>query len=426
MSKQDGRERLVSAANADDSETPILHVDMDSFFASVSLLDRPEDAHRPVAIGHRSGRSVVSTANYAARRYGVNAAMPMARALQLCPSLLVIEPDFAAYRHYSGIVMNIFREMTPMVEVLGIDEAFLDVSGARRLLGSPSEIGQQIRRRVREQTGLACTVGIAATKFVAKIASGKGKPDGLLVIPKAETVAFLRPLPIRALWGVGAKTAESLERIALRTVADVADAPERLLVRAVGPATALKLQLLARGQDARRVEPAVAAEKSIGHEVTFEHSIADPRAIRRELLGLSDRVAARLRAADMSAKTVAIKVRFDDFTTLTRSRTLAEPTHVARRIFEEAADLVDALEIAGRPVRLIGVRGEQLQTGTDPRAALWDPDEDWREAESAIDTLRARFGAGAIMSAALLDRAAPAPSVPPHGIVRDHIEPYDH
>ncbi|UCR89289.1 DNA polymerase IV [Mycetocola spongiae] len=415
MSKQDGRSRVVSAADADDSGTPILHIDMDAFFASVSLLDRPEDAHRPVAIGHRTGRSVVSTANYAARRYGVGAAMPMARALQLCPSLLVIEPDFAAYQHYSSIVMNIFRDTTPLVEVLGIDEAFLDVSGARRLLGSPAQIGQQIRRRVRDQTGLACTVGIAATKFVAKIASGKGKPDGLLVIPRDETVQFLRPLPIRALWGVGAKTAESLERIALHTIGDVADAPERQLVRAVGPAAALKLSQLSRGYDPRRVEASSAAEKSIGHEVTFEYDVTDEHALRRELLGLSDRVASRLRAADLSARTVALKVRYSDFSTLSRSRTLAEPTRVARRIYEESVELLASLESRGRPVRLIGVRAEGLQAGVVPEAALWDPDEEWREAENTIDTLRGKFGTAAIGPASLLRKNPRVPPTPPDG-----------
>lgn len=315
----------MSAPDADDSETPILHIDMDAFFASVSLLKHPEHVGKPVLIGSLEGRSVVSSANYEARRYGIGAAMPVARAVQLCPAVVVLDGDFEDYRHYSNIVMEIFREFTPIVEPLSIDEAFLDVSGSRRLLGSPSEIGAAIRTRVRDQTGLACTVGIAATKFVAKIASGKGKPDGLLVIPKHRTQEFLRPLPIRALWGVGAKTAESLERQALRTVADIADAPDRLLERTVGKAAAIKLQQLARGIDHRRVEPARPEEKSASHEVTFSQDITDVAVLQRELLGLADRVGARLRRGDLAARTVALKLRYDDFTTISRSRTLGNP-----------------------------------------------------------------------------------------------------
>lgn len=415
VSAQDGSGRVVSAPDADDSETPILHIDMDAFFASVSLLKHPEHVGKPVLIGSLEGRSVVSSANYEARRYGIGAAMPVARAVQLCPAVVVLDGDFEDYRHYSNIVMEIFREFTPIVEPLSIDEAFLDVSGSRRLLGSPSEIGAAIRTRVRDQTGLACTVGIAATKFVAKIASGKGKPDGLLVIPKHRTQEFLRPLPIRALWGVGAKTAESLERQALRTVADIADAPDRLLERTVGKAAAIKLQQLARGIDHRRVEPARPEEKSASHEVTFSQDITDVAVLQRELLGLADRVGARLRRGDLAARTVALKLRYDDFTTISRSRTLGEPSNVGRRLFEVATELFLEAYTPGRPVRLLGVRGEGLVPAESPATAqlgLWDPDEEWRGAESAIDELRAKFGTAAIGPASLLRRARVVPRTP--------------
>ncbi len=208
VSKQDGRGRQVTTAHLDDGIANILHVDMDAFFASVELLTRPELVGKPVIVGHRGSRSVVTAATYEARRYGVNSAMPMATALRRCPGAIVIEPNFAQYTHYSAIAMSIFRDFTPVVEQLGIDEAFLDVAGARKLIGSPFEVATQLRKKMFDDTGLHCSVGIAATKFVAKLASGRSKPDGLLVIPLAHTLDFLHPLPSSALWGVGAKTEE--------------------------------------------------------------------------------------------------------------------------------------------------------------------------------------------------------------------------
>jgi DNA polymerase-4 len=235
------------------------------------------------------------------------------------------------------------------------------------------------------------------------VASGRAKPDGLLVIPPAQTLAFLHPLPIRALWGVGAKTEESLLRIGLHTVGDVADTPLGTLTRAVGEATGQKLHELAHGRDARSVITAT-SEKSIGHEVTFHTDVADPARVRLEMLRLADQVAARLRRAELFAKTVAIKVRFEDFTTVTRSRTLSEPSNVGRRLYEEASELLGALDLQGRAVRLVGVRAEQLTGEQDAMAALWDPDEEWREAETTIDSLRARFGGEAVRRASLLGR----------------------
>ena len=400
MSKQDGSGRQVSAAPVDALDPHILHVDMDAFFASVELLDHPELVGRPVIVGHPSARSVVTAATYEARKFGVNSAMPMAVALRRCPHAVVLEPHYDRYQKFSRIVMDLFRDVTPLVEVLGIDEAFLDVAGARRLLGTPWQIGTRIRETVYAETGLRCSVGAAATKYVAKLASSRAKPDGLLVIPAAETLAFLHPQPISALWGVGAKTAERLERLGLRTVGDVAAIPLDSLERAVGPATATHLHELSWGRDPR-VVTTESAEKSIGHERTFERNIVDRAELERELLRLSNAVGARLRRGGIHARTIALKLRFDDFSTITRSRTLAEPTDLGRRIYEEARSLYADSGRAGEPVRLLGVRAEQL-TGDGVAAGLWDDDEDWREAEHAVDAIAAKFGRNLVRPATLL------------------------
>lgn len=401
MSKQDGRGRQVSAHTVDDSSATMLHIDLDAFFASVELLDHPELVNRPVVVGHRSGRSVVTAANYVARRYGVNSAMPMSLALRRCPDAVVLEPHFDRYKALSAQVMQIFGDVTPLVEVLGIDEAFLDVAGARRLHGSPAEIGALIRRRVHAETGLTCSVGAASTKFIAKLASGRAKPDGLLVIPADDTLAFLHPLPVSAMWGVGASTEESLTRLGLRTIGDIAQTPLHVLQTSVGVASGHKLFELAWGRDPRQIS-LEREEKSIGHEVTFEHDVTDVARLRSEILRQSDEVAARLRRAGLVGRTVVLKLRYTDFSTVSRSRTLAESTNVGRRIYEEAVASFDTLARSGIRVRLIGVRMEQLSDGDGAGQGLWDPDEDWREAELAVDSLTARFGRGTVKPASQL------------------------
>lgn len=429
MSKQDGRSRQVNASPVRDDSASILHVDMDAFFASVELLERPELRGRPVIVGHAGPRSVVTAATYEARKYGVNSAMPMAIAMRRCPEAVVIEPHFDRYSHYSRIVMETFAEVTPRVEVLGIDEAFLDVSGARRLIGSSWDVGTLLRERVFERTGLHCSVGAAATKFVAKLASSRAKPDGMLVVPASETVAFLHPLPVSGLWGVGAKSEEALARHGLRTIGDVAHTPGASLERWVGVAAAAKLHELAWGRDPRSVT-ARPEEKSVGHETTFEYDVTDEARLRRELLRMSDLVAVRLRRGGHVARTVVLKLRFGDFTTITRSRTLAEPTNVGRRIYEEVTAAYSAVGASGARaasaegtrgarIRLIGVRAEQLLPGDGSGAALWDDDEGWRDAEKAIDEVSARFGSGSVRPAALVPRNAERgtrPSVAPGNI----------
>ncbi|GAA1950846.1 DNA polymerase IV [Agromyces allii] len=402
MSKQDGSSRQVTTGPVDDSATPILHVDMDAFFVSVELLSRPELRGKPVLVGGTAGRGVVAAASYEARRYGVNSAMPMSVALQRCPNAIVLQGDYPSYSTYSKRVMQIFGEITPLVEPLSIDEAFLDVSGARRLHGTPAEIAWTIRERVQAETGLTCSVGVAATKYVAKVASSRAKPDGMLVVPAHETVEFLHPLPVSALWGVGRVTEESLLRLGLRTVGEVAAMPPDVLERAVGPALAARLTHLARGEDPRAVHT-TRVEKSIGHEQTFGHDLVDPVEIRRELLQLSGNVAVRLRKAGLVARTVSLKLRYGDFRTLTRSRTLGEPTDVARRVYDEASEALVGLIGDGQRVRLIGVRAENLRE-SGSGAMLWDPDEEWRDAERTIDQVSAKFGRGALRPASLVQR----------------------
>jgi DNA polymerase-4 len=416
MSKQDGSGRQTTAAGADDSTATILHADLDAFFASVELLERPDLVGKPVIVTHDSARSVVTAATYEARKFGVNSAMPTAVAKRLCPQAVILEPHFERYRHYSSIVMGVFDDVTPRVEKVGIDEAFLDVAGARRVLGSPVQVATLIRRRVREETGLVVSIGAASTKFVAKLASGRSKPDGLLVIPADATLDFLHPLPISALWGVGGKTEEAMGRFGLRTVADVARTPVETLERIVGAAGARKLHDLSWGRDPRQVE-AVAREKSVGHEETFFDDVSDPATLKRELLRLSTMVARRLRNGGATGRTVVLKLRFGDFTTITRSRTLAEPTSVARRIYEEVSAVHDAVG-PHRPVRLIGVRMEQLTLDAAP-AALWDEDEDWREAESVMDAVHERFGRGVLAPAALLSSSKREKSIEDRGFARD-------
>jgi DNA polymerase-4 len=400
VGKQDGSGRQVTASAVDDLTAHLLHVDMDAFFASVELLEHPELVGKPVIVGHPSARSVVTAATYEARKYGVNSAMPMAVALRRCPHAIVLEPHYDRYEYYSAIVMDLFRDVTPMVEVLGIDEAFLDVAGARRLLGTPWQIGTLIRERVLARTGLRCSVGAAATKYVAKLASSRAKPDGLLVVPEPDTLAFLHPQPVSALWGVGAKTAEKLERLGLRTVGDVANIPVDALTRAIGPAMAAHFHALAWGRDPR-VIVTEHTEKSIGHERTFEANISDAAALEKEMLRLANAVGVRLRRAGVQARTVALKLRFGDFSTISRSRTLAEPTDLGRRIYEEARSLYAESGRTREPIRLLGVRAEQL-TARVSDLGLWDDDGDWREAENAVDAITAKFGRSLVRPATLL------------------------
>ncbi|BDV30797.1 DNA polymerase IV [Microbacterium terricola] len=412
MGRGDGTGRIVSADDADDSGAGILHVDMDAFYASVEVLDDPSLRGQPIIIGAPDSRSVVSSASYEARRFGVRAAMPVGQALRLCPTAIVVEPHFDRYLALSAQVMEIFRTVTPLVEPLSIDEAFLDVRGARRLWGSPGQIARMLRARVHDETGLTCSVGAAATKHVAKMASTISKPDGLLIVAERDTAAFLAPRPVRALWGVGPKAAEALEGRGVRTIADVLDTPREVLDRALGPAMGDRVWHLARGIDARTVET-TRVEKSVGHEETFHSDIDDPVVLRTELRRLADRVGARLREHGWEATTIALKLRFADFTTVNRSQTLTEPTAVGQRIGESAIELFDRID-RHLPVRLVGVRAERLRATGVAAATLWDDDEDWRRVEGALDDAAARFGRGAVTRATLLGGSRGGGTLPSH------------
>jgi len=401
MGKQDGRDRQVTTGPVDDSTATILHVDMDAFFASVELLDHPELVGKPVIVGHHSARSIVTAATYEARKFGVNSALPMSIALRRCPEAIILEPHFDRYHHFSTQVFAICDDLTPAVERLGIDEAFLDVSGARTVFGSPMQVARLLRERVRAETGLICSVGAAATKFVAKVASGMSKPDGLLVIPREATTDFLHPLPIAKLWGVGGKTEEVLRGRGIHTIGDLANTPKDGLRRLVGEAGAERLHDLAWGVDPRRVHGGF-EEKSVGHEMTFETDITDPAIIRRELLRMSGMVAVRLRKAGVVARTIVLKLRFSDFTTITRSHTIAEPTDLGRTIYDEVREIYEATGKQSAAIRLVGVRAEQLLHADEVPLGLWDDSEGWREAEDVMDAASARFGRGAVTPARLL------------------------
>ncbi len=389
----------------DDSGCTVLHVDMDAFYASVSLLDRPDLVGRPVIVGGGSSRGVVLSATYEARRAGVHSAMPMGRARRLCPDAVVLPPDPDRYAAVSAAVCALFTSVTPVVERLGLDEAFLDVSGAVRRSGSPLRIATDLRDRVADEQGVTCSVGLATTKAVAKLASGRAKPDGALVVPAAEVVAFLHPLPVSALWGVGERTEEALARFGLRTVGQVAHTPVAALRRALGEATGTSLHELAWGRDPRPVVPSAGvAERSTGAQETFAVDVDDPEVVLREVLRMSERVAAHLRRDGSAGRTVVLVVRFADFTTVTRSRTLRDPTDSGREVHAAACALWAAMGLQRARIRLVGVRVEGLvDAGSVPRQLRLDePEQGWREADRAVDAAARRFGRGAVAPASLL------------------------
>ena len=397
-------------AGLEDAQCSILHVDMDAFYVSVELLSRPDLRGKAVIAGSPSGRSVVLSASYEARRFGVHSAMPMATAMRLCPQAVILEPHHGRYAEVSAAVMEIFGRITPLVEQLSVDEAFLDVSGSMRRLGSPRLIGELIRSTIKEELGITASVGIASTKFVAKIASTRIKPDGLLLIPADQTVEYLHTLPVSALWGVGTKTQEVLARLGIRTVEDVARTPVSVLQRTLG-ATGTHVHRLAWGKDPRPVT-VTRQEKSIGAEETFASDVADDDTLRAELLRLSHRTAAHLRSAQLRAAGVSLKLRYADFSTLTRSRRLPEPTDSAHAVYMAACQLLESLGDRPLSVRLIGIRAERLEpaSGSSHQLTIDRQDDNWRLAEQALDRVNGKFGASMVRPARLLR--------PPSGNIR--------
>jgi DNA polymerase-4 len=392
-------------------ECPILHVDMDAFYASVATRDRPELQDQPVIVGG-GHRGVVLSASYPARAYGIRSAMPMTRARRLCPHAVVISPGFETFEKVSRSVMENFRQVTPLVEVLSLDEAFLDVSGALRRLGSPYAIAEQLRARIYDEQGITCSVGMAATVAVAKLASRRAKPDGIVVVPPAAVTGFLHPLDVGELWGVGPKTTELLHRLGLMSVGDVAHTPLTTLQRAVGVSMARQLHQLAWGNDRRVVtarrgvdEP----DRSMGADETFGRDTDDRAVVLREVLRLSAKVAGRMRTARVAGRTVTLKVRFADFTTITRSRTRGEATDVTQEIYQTASELFVGLGLQRARIRLVGVRVEGLvpRETVQRQLVLGERERGWSEADTAVDRATRRFGHSAVRPASLLgtDRA---------------------
>ena len=376
---------------------------MDAFFALVEVRENPSLAGKQVIVGYDGNRGVVLSATYEARKLGVHSAMPMSRALRLAPNAIVVEPDHEKYSEVSENVMAIFESITPLVQPLSVDEAFLDISGAQKLMGTPSQIGEVIRARVSDEQGITCSVGVASTMFVAKLATNFAKPDGLHVVPADKVIEFLHPLPIGALWGVGEKTAEQLSRLGLVNVSDIANTPVKTLTRVIGQAAAEHLYELSWGRDPRVVTPNQ-AEKSIGAERTFESDIDDPEEILAQILDLSNKVAKRLRAANYFSRTITIKVRFADFTSVTRSKSLPASTDLATDIYATSKSLFEAMHLQRARIRLVGVRATGLVPTSESSVQLEfsDRDSGWREAEEAIDQVSLKFGNSAVKPARLI------------------------
>ena len=381
----------------------ILHVDMDAFFASVEERDNPELKGKIVVVG-AGVRGVVSSANYAARKYGIRAAMPVTQARRLAPSAIFISPSHEKYSEASSEIMEIFRSFTPLVEPLSLDEAFLDVTGAKKLLGSGREIAAAIRKRVEKETQLTCSVGIASNKFIAKLASSRCKPNGLLEIAPDRILDFLHPLPVTEIWGVGPKTAEELIQLGLRTVSDIAHTPKATLKRALGEAAGESLYELAWGRDSREVETGE-SDKSISSAQTFDMDIDDEEIILKEILRMCERAASRMRQKNMSARTIALKVKFADFKTINRSKTLSSPISSTKEIYEITKNLYLKLNLQRARIRLVGVNLENLNEGEVQfeQMELGERDKGWREATAAIDAARERFGDGSVRPARLFD-----------------------
>jgi DNA polymerase IV len=381
---------------------PILHVDMDAFYASVEAIKDPAIRGKPVIVGGLGGRGVVTSASYEARAFGVTSAMPIVTARRLCPHAIFRANDFASYTEYSERIRTVFGSFTPAVEPLSLDEAFLDVAGSVRLFGAPEAIAVEVKRRI-EVLGLHCTVGVAPNKFLAKLASTQAKPDGLLVVA-ADVEHFLRPLPVTALWGVGAHTAAVLTRLGLKTVGDLAQVSRATLERVVGDGVGGHLYELARGIDERPVVPQE-TPKSVGSEATFEADLDSLEIVLRETLRLADRTASRLRSKGLCGRTVTLKVRFANFKTITRSTTLPEEVDATSEIYEVARALYAKVHSDAVRIRLLGVSVGQLAPGPPRRQLdlLAERPPRSAAASAAVDSVRGRFGDDALRPATLLD-----------------------
>lgn len=373
---------------------------MDSFFVEVERLDHPELRGRAVAVGGAGPRGVIASASYEARARGVRSAQPTSTARRLCPELVMVAPSHGRYGDVSAEVFAIFRSFTPLVEGLSLDEAFLDVRGLRLHFESPVTVAVEVRRRIRVELGLPASVGVAAVKFVAKLASETAKPDGLRLVTTAEQPAFLETLPATALWGVGPATLAALARLGVETVGDIAGLPVSALVSAVGPSAGKHLHDLANGIDPRPVVADIAA-KSVSVEETYESDLATLDLVETALLAHAQRLSDRLRRSGLRARTVTLKVRWQDFTTVTRSETTAPAVDGARDLYRIARDLMTGVGIAS-PVRLLGLSGTSLEPAGDPAQLGMSTDGGWVRVEDAVADIRARYGVGAVGPARLV------------------------
>ncbi len=384
---------------------PILHVDMDAFFVEVERLSDTTLIGVPVVVGGLGNRGVVAAASYEARRYGVHSAMPVGMARRLCPRARFLPPDQRRYREVSEGVFDVFRSFTPLVEGLSVDEAFLDVAGLRLHYPSSSEVGQSIRATLRDGLGLPASVGVATNKFLAKLASEGAKPDGLLRIDAGSELEFLHPLPVRRLWGVGEATLAALDGLGVATIGELASIPLDSLERRLGASLGRHLHLLAEGRDDRTVNPD-GETKSISVEETFERDVSDIDYIETELLRQTERVGSRLRRAGLAGRTVTLKVRYPDFTTLTRSQSLDSAIDVSHDLFGVVQELVGRVDL-GRPVRLLGVGVSSLEPAGAPHQLGLDRPAIWDDVSTAVDAIRSRFGEEAVSPARLVPPPEP-------------------
>lgn len=402
----------------------ILHVDMNAFYVSVELRRRPELRGLPVVVGGTGGRGVVSAASYEARRFGVHSALSSAVARRLCPDAVFIHPDMDHYMEVSRQLRAIFGSFTPLVEQISVDEAFMDVTGAGALIGDAREVAVLLRAKVMDETELPCTVGIAANKFIAKMASEHAKPrarpdgidpgHGIFEVPPGGETEFIHPLPVQNLWGVGPKTRARLDTLGIRTIGDLAALDVEVLCRAVGEANGRHLSMLSHGIDDRAVEPERAA-KSIGHEETFPRDIVDAAELRHHLVRLCDAVARRTRDAGVAAGTVMLKVKFSSFETVTRSTTPDVPLTTGPSMVAALDPLLASIDCSVG-VRLLGVHAQKLGEGSGAAPTLFDTggeetladiEEQWQPASRAIDSIVQKFGDGVIGPASALDAHRP-------------------
>jgi len=382
----------------------ILHVDMDAFFASVEQLDDPSLRGKPLVVGGAARRGVVAAASYEARVFGVRSAMPMAEALRRCPRLVVVPPRGERYGEVSNQVFDVFHRYTPLVEGLSIDEAFLDVTASQSLFGDGEAIARRIRADVREVTGLTCSAGVAQSKFVAKIASDVNKPDGLTVVPE-DVAAFLAPMPIERMWGVGPKTAPSLHALGYKTLGDIAKADPITLERAIGQ-WGLEIRQLARGYDVREVIPDRDA-KSIGAECTYENDLRTREEIARTLLAHASRCAERLTEQGLAAGAVVVKLKHHDFTLLTRRTTLRSPASDATTIHEACLELLGRFDLDGARIRLTGVSTLDLQPAEPEQKPLFRDEKEHKRRELQSILLRAKERSAPLTFATLLEDTTP-------------------